>query len=66
VPSGVVTVTSAVGDGDGVHHLWQHHRHARSQEDAELPARDERSRLEFLSILFKMILIAHSCSLSVP
>jgi hypothetical protein len=52
----------AVGDGDRVGYLRQHQRDAGADQDAELPPSDEPAGFIFPSILFKLILLAHSCS----
>ena len=52
------------GDGDRVFHLRQHHRHAGAKHDAELPPCPSPCASNSLSILLRLILIAHIRSLS--
>jgi hypothetical protein len=47
------------GHGDRIRDPRQHHGDARSHDHAELPARHQSTRLVFLSIPLKMILITH-------
>src|SRR5206468_11859287 len=44
---------------DRVHGLWQHHGQACSQQGAEALSGHQTESLVFLSVFFKMILIAH-------
>src|SRR4029079_19150272 len=43
----------------GIHNLWQHHRDAGAYKDAELAPRHQPTRFVVLTILLKVILIAH-------
>src|SRR5882672_10901227 len=54
------------GHRDRVRDLRQHHGHARSQQDAELPPCHQTEILVLLTVLLKLILITHIRSLSTP
>ena len=53
-----------LGHVDRIHDLRQQQHHARSQQDAELPARHQSLELVFPPILLKTILVAHIHSFS--